>query len=642
MLGAGLSKSLDRHLSHKFVFTLSLCLISISLFFAVFILERYQAQLTRERGAASASVNHLLQVALENAMLKRDLAGLRTIVHRLGQQPNIRNAFITNLELEIRFASNPEWLGRGLGVGSADDPWQLDMQRLAREGAFTRFLHDERGGEILRSVNPVANREACVGCHDEPAKNPINGILFIDYDAAPLRERAREDALLLLGAGLLALLFTVGVMIWFMRRFVLRPVARLAEASRALAEGELTHRARLASRDELGLLARTFNRMAANLQRGMDALAQQKAFLQALIDAVPEGIRVIDQDYRVVLANRVYHQQLGKREGEAVDEPCYVSSHRRQTPCPATLVTCPLEHIRESGQPLKLMDEFRRGELGDLPVEVCAAPVAGGRDQAGEPRLLIVEAIRDLRQATEFSHEQKLSSIGQLAVSIAHEIHNPLASIRLALQGNLRALRAAHPDIAEIAQYLELVDDRIDHCMDITHRLLKLSNAGSERAQLLELAEIAEETLSLLRYEGRQKGIELETSAEAGEFRVLAVDAELRMLVLNLVQNAFHAMPEGGQVNVYLSHVGEEIELRVQDNGVAIPESMLDKIFDPFFTRRADGQTGTGLGLAICKNIVDRGGGRILARNNPERGACFVVYWPEARQTLMQGENYEL
>ncbi len=605
---------IQARLNRKFLFFLGAELLLASLVFLVLFIGLYGHQLTQERAQASAQVNRLLQTALENAMLKRDLDGLRDIIYYLGKQDNIRRVSIINPDREVRFSSLPE---------TVNDTMPPEPGGLTE--THTRFLVDEFGNEVLRSINPVHNREPCNRCHGPIDQHPINGILIVDYDAASLRDSATSTALALIGSGALVVLAALGGIWWMLQRHILAPVQRLQAASLQLSSGNLDARVAPTGQDELSQLGQVFDSMAGHLQDSMERIRQQEAFLQTVIDTMPDGVRVIDQSYTIVKANGAYCRQIGRSMEEVIGARCHASSHGLDAPCPATLLTCPLAEIAKDGKPLKCVQQFRSAQGQDIPVEVHSAPLT-----LADGRLLIIEVVRDLGKEIDFSHQQKLSALGQLAAGVAHEIRNPLASVRLALQGTLRESEQGRFNADEVTTYLRLIDGQVDKCIDVTDRLLRLAiNSGGER-QLVSVNPAISDTLSLLAWEAQANNITLRLLLDEAEPRVLINDSELRMVVLNLAQNAFHAMPKGGTLEITSRQVDDQVELEFVDNGSGIAPDHLARIFDPFFSVRADGSSGTGLGLTICRSLLEHWGGGISAFSQPGQGARFVVRLPAA------------
>ncbi len=617
-------------LTRKFVLgTVAGLLVTSIAFFFLFV-WLYRSQLERQRSQASIEVNRLLQASLENAMLKRDLDGLRQIVDRLGAQEEIHSVMIVNPHNEVRFASNPDMLGRHFDSQQADACAVCHTANGIKQQA-TIFVKNEQGQEILRSVNPVSNKPICNQCHGPVADNPINGVLFVDYDAGPIRRQARTTAMLFVGSGILVVLVTLSGGSWFMRRFVLRPVNQLANASRALGKGKLDTRINPSGTDELALLGHEFDHMAARLQKTLHEVQEKEHFSQALIDADPDGIRVIDNNFHVVMANRTYREQLGLKEHEAIGANCY-TSHGRQEPCPPTLETCPLHEIKNTGQPVKAVHRHIRANGDEFWVEIFAAPMQV--KIKGEQHILIVESVRDLAKGVAYSHEQKLSTIGQLATGVAHEIQNPLASIRLALQNAERNITYEKDNVEEFREYLKLVDEQVDRSIDVTERLLKLSKFSGGTPTLVMVNPAVSETLSLLNYEAQEQGIVINMDLDTNKPRVIASDGDLRMLVLNLTQNAFHSMPDGGELKIRTEATKESVEIVFEDTGVGMTPTEQMHIFDPFYSHRADEVQGTGLGLSIVKAIVERHHGFIEVKSHVAQGSRFQIVFPSAEKQL--------
>jgi signal transduction histidine kinase len=619
-------------LRRKFILGASIGLGTASLALLGLMAALYQHQLSQERSQASREINHLLEAALENAMLKRDLPGLRDIIDRLGRQQGARGAMIIAPDGEIRFASNPAHLGKHFTL-----PRQY-MDAMSRPGGGPLpaiFTVDEQGHEVMRSLNPVRNQARCATCHGDPASRPMNGLLVVDYDATPIRRQAALSAVALAGMGLFLLAATLFGSAWFIHRYVLRPASRLADLSRALSDGRLDSRVQLDGDDELAQLGNTFNNMAQRLQEHIRRVDEQEAFLEALVDAIPDGIRVIDAEtFEIVLDNRAYRRLLAlPDEARTRGTTCHASSHGRDTPCPAYLARCPISETALTQAPLKTLMEFNRADGGKTKVEVFAAPMAARLD--GHERRYVVESSRDLRQVVAFSQEQRLAEVALLATGVAHEIHNPLTSIRIALHATRRITDADPAQYATINDYLRLVDQEIDRCIDVTARLLKLGAAPTPSPQLVDINRAADETLSLLAWEARERGVEIATDWLEPAPRALATDADVRMIALNLIQNALHAMPGGGRLTVGSRRDAEGVGLYVEDTGVGISELDRQHIFEPFFSQRADGVRGTGLGLSICEAVAASHGGRIACASTLGRGSRFSLILPDpSRQDM--------
>jgi len=614
--------SIGRSLERDLLLRLGIvAVITLFLLLVVFFLA-YRVQLQEERANASLGVNLLLQASLENAMLKRDVPGLADIVRRLGDQPGIRRVMILNPGGEVRFASDAQALGNRHPELTALAPGS---------GPRTEFVRDALGEEMLRSINPVPNKPPCEGCHGAVGMHAVNGILVVDYDAREVRRKAWLGAAALSLAGTGVLVLMLGMLWHLLHRRVLVPVARLSEASAAIEAGRLDQPVRIEGNDELAALAGRFNRMAGRIAEQMAEIRNHEAYLQQVLDGLPDGVRVIDAaDKRIVLANHAYCRQLGEEHGAVIGRTCHSSSHRRDTACIATMVVCPLVECRQEGTVLKATHRHQCADGRALPVEIHAARIGIGG------KAYIVESIRDLSEIARISHEQRLSELGLLAAGVAHEIHNPLASIRLVVQGLTRELRSGGSDPAKAGQYLELIDGEIDNCITVTRRLLLLSRQPEGRRQLVEVVAAIDDALRLLDYDAQARGVRQEFLPPSSPIHVLADEGEVRMILLNLLQNAHHAMPNGGVVTVRAGVRGDEVAIEVADSGCGIPAEYLEHIFDPFFSRRADDVAGTGLGLTIVRNIVERFGGSIDVDSVAGEGARFTVRLPLASAAMTE------
>jgi signal transduction histidine kinase len=136
-----------------------------------------------------------------------------------------------------------------------------------------------------------------------------------------------------------------------------------------------------------------------------------------------------------------------------------------------------------------------------------------------------------------------------LAAGIAHEIHNPLGSVRLGVQGLAREIRETNVSVEQIADYLVLIDQEIDNCIAVTRRLLLLARPPTNSLQLVVLGEALSDTLKLLAFDAQSHAIVQQLELPDAQLRVFADEAEIRMIFLNLIQNAHHAMPNGGTLD---------------------------------------------------------------------------------------------
>ncbi len=255
---------------------------------------------------------------------------------------------------------------------------------------------------------------------------------------------------------------------------------------------------------------------------------------------------------------------------------------------------------------------------------------------------------RKVQQKTkEVVRGEQLASVGFLAAGVAHEINNPLASIALCAESLEQ--RFAEEDLntdedTEVAepsvvrQYLKMIQDEAFRCKEITERLLDFSRLGDVEKHSTNLTELTESVIRMIKHLGKYKEKEIELLAP--ETVIASVNAqEIKQVLLNLITNALDSLDPGGRVSVTLKRRGELATLTVKDNGCGMTDEVQKNLFEPFFTRRRDGQ-GTGLGMSITYRIVTDHGGDIEPHSaGPGTGSTFIVSLPLTNHDEKQSQK---
>lgn len=568
-----------------------------------------------EQEQAAARLVQVFEASLHTSMLQRDLPSLQRTLEVLGQAPGITQARLLNVQGDVRFASRAAALDVRI-------PLECKQPDCA-DATLQNHWVDTPQGIALQVRYPIHNRSQCSQCHGERHAHPVNGVLLIDFEVVPTGLGGSRQALLL-GLGIAALLLFGAIMAWTMRRVVTQPLQHMADVSQRLAIGDFDARVHTSSNDEIGRVGQQFNVMADHVAQTVARLLKQQQFLQDLVNAVPDPLLVIGPDWQIRIANTAYVRLIGHDPQTPVRGCCYKVGRGEKEPCPSTMVTCPVLQAREN-QTLRTVMALRHRDGSDLPVEIDAAQLSFN----GE--MLTVEILRPLNEAIRYSQEHRLSTIGLLANGVAHEIHNPLASIRLALQASLRGLAKGDMDTAELVHYLQLVDSQIDRCVATTQRLMQMSHPPGDSLVPVQLITAIDDTVALLGEEARMRQVEFRFEHSGHAIWIQGDNAELRQVFVNLLHNAMHAMTQGGAVSIEIETSNASVVvIRVADTGVGIPPENLSRIFLPFFSRRADGQAGMGLGLAVCKSIVDRCGGTIAVASELGKNTVFTITLPLA------------
>jgi PAS domain S-box-containing protein len=243
----------------------------------------------------------------------------------------------------------------------------------------------------------------------------------------------------------------------------------------------------------------------------------------------------------------------------------------------------------------------------------------------------LVAVGRDLSERRAFeeqlSQSEKLAALGVMAGGIAHELRNPLSASFSAAQ----FLRDGVPDPEFRAECVQKILQGIERASTIIENLLRFARPSeSDRMGAVDLVPVVRETVGLLAHQVGLRKIILTEDYPAAAVPVIGNTNLLQQVVMNLILNAYHAMPDGGELGIAVHQEAVEAVVRVRDTGSGIAPANLGKIFDPFFTTRAVGR-GTGLGLSICYTIIKQHGGRIDVDSVEGRGSTFTVRLPRAQ-----------
>lgn len=222
---------------------------------------------------------------------------------------------------------------------------------------------------------------------------------------------------------------------------------------------------------------------------------------------------------------------------------------------------------------------------------------------------------------------QRLSSVGELASSIAHEFNNILTTIINSAKLGLR-----NADLSEKQQAFERVIKAGQRAAVIAGGMLGFARKSGSHRQKCDIARLVEEVLILTEKDLMKHRVQVDTRFLSRP-AIWAVPGQIEQILVNLVINARQAMPNGGRLRIEVREnpASDQVEIKVADTGVGIPPDQLRQIFEPFFTTKQPdeyGRGGTGLGLSVCRQIIEQHHGRIRAESAAGKGSTFTVKLP--------------
>lgn len=434
-----------------------------------------------------------------------------------------------------------------------------------------------------------------------------------------LREHVTSSILIVAVTSLMVVLCA-----WFLSRGITRPLELLAEGARRVAEGSPGNRVEIASSDELGELADSFNKMASELEsrknsllRTLDELSssrreilEERNFKESVLESISSAILTVSSDGILTSSNGT-----GKRFlGESARPGAHFSEVFQGWGDMAQRLAMVLKGEKGYGrEPLVVeRDEVPRYfEVGFFPI---------GEERSGGITITMRDETVRERLREEMTRMDRLASLGKLSAGIAHEVRNPLTGVSLLLD-DLHD-RAPHDPESQVMMRKALAEiERVERLVSAL-----LNFAAPPRAQFREgeLNRVVQDTVLLLRRQCEHQGVEL--SFAAGEVPRFSFDFEkIKQALLNLVKNALEALPREGRIGIETWATDDSATITVTDNGPGIAPGDLPLIFEPFFTRKG---AGTGLGLSITQRIVEEHHGRIAAESGVGKGTTFTIQLP--------------
>jgi PAS domain S-box-containing protein len=352
-----------------------------------------------------------------------------------------------------------------------------------------------------------------------------------------------------------------------------------------------------------------------------------EAKIRRLVDANIIGIVFWNFEGRVIEANEAFLRMVGYGREDLVSGRV---SWREITPDKwREADEQALAELAATGVCEPFEKEYSRKDGSHVPVLVGAAFLEGSRDQGVAfvldltERKLAEETVRKTR--AELAHVARVTTMGELVTSIAHEVNQPLAAIVTNAQICLRWLTRDVPNLEEVREAAELIARDGKRASDVISRIRALvRKTGSEKEQL-NINQAIEEVVHLTEDEALRKGVVLRTELTVDLPFVLGDRVQLQQVLLNLILNGVEAMSSVAdgrrELLVYSRlHESKQVLVGVQDSGIGIEPENLKKIFDPFYTTKSQGM---GMGLAISRSIVENHGGKLWASRNDGPGATF-------------------
>jgi nitrogen fixation/metabolism regulation signal transduction histidine kinase len=469
-----------------------------------------------------------------------------------------------------------------------------------------------------------------------------------------LVQRQRKVRLLgisTLGLMTLLLLFASTWVAIHLARGLAAPIKSLAEASKEVARGNLSHRVTTPAEDELALLADSFNQMtaqleenrrhieagAATLQEKNQAIEERRNYIETVLNSLSTGVVSLDKNDCVTTINVAAVSILKLSEAP----PAWAKLSTLLSQEDRDVLERLLRRARRAGRAAEQSQLTRGSVAGSIPVALTATAL--GNPGANRGVVLVIDDLSELLTA------QRAAAWSEVARRIAHEIKNPLTPIQLSAERIARQFgmrvngsgeylsahggngNASEDDAEELKRVVEECTTSITRevaglkaLVDEFSRFARMPNPQRAPGDLNEVIRQA----SLL-YEDRLNGAELRLQLADNLPMAMLDGGQIKRVFVNLTDNALEALAPDGERHVTIATsydaARETLVAQVEDTGEGIPMSDIKRLFQPYYSTRG---RGTGLGLAIVQRIISEHGGRIYAEANQPRGARFVIELP--------------
>jgi signal transduction histidine kinase len=267
-----------------------------------------------------------------------------------------------------------------------------------------------------------------------------------------------------------------------------------------------------------------------------------------------------------------------------------------------------------------------RDEAGDVAKWYGSAIEIDDLKRAEEER----ERVRQLQ--LELAHTNRVTTMGELTASIAHEIRQPISAASTNAKTCLRWLGREQPNLEQAREAVSRIVQNVTRASDIISRILVLFKKGEQQRESVDVNEVIGEIVSLLRSEARRHAISIHSELAPEMPHVMADRVQLQQVVMNLMRNGMDAIHEAaiaGDLTIRSQrNAVDQLLVSISDTGIGLPSDQAGKVFDAFFTTKPQ---GTGMGLSISRSIIESHGGRLWATGNPDRGTTFQFTLPIGR-----------
>ncbi|HEY2493624.1 MAG TPA: ATP-binding protein [Paenibacillus sp.] len=471
------------------------------------------------------------------------------------------------------------------------------------------FEKDINGVKVLKSFVPITTNKDLY-------------VISIVMDYAAISSVMKEQLMMNIWISFM-LLCVVFLGSAILSGIITSPIQDMLKKVNDVSDGQFNTYLTVRGNDELGLLAKRINAMTHNIKYSTGKLKQMvdenrsvKEHLESVINQTADAIHMLDLGENVIQVNKAFEELYGWKKDEVIGRAlCFVPDFLEEE-----------EEERQkqilNGVQLPAIETIRLKEDGStVEVSISTSPV---RNEEGDI-VSLISVSRDMTERNRMEEllrrSEKLTTVGQLAAGVAHEIRNPLTTLRGFMQLQQESMQL-NP------QHINIMLSELDRINLIVSEFLILAKPQAVQFQEKDVRYILRDVVSLLDSQAHLFGIEFKYEFTDKLTMVHCEVNQLKQVFINVLKNAIEAMPQGGTITLYLFLSGvQHIGITIEDEGVGISEDMMPMLGEPFFSNK---ESGTGLGLMVSQRIIQAHKGMMEVKSELDKGTQITILLPSA------------
>lgn len=599
-------------LGKKLSITISLLIFSFSLLLSLFVISQSAKTMDEQLKERGFEIAKRISLLSGDFILHDDIWELYKIVRDTtkeeGSVENIVSyAMILDKSGNLLVHSDP--LSARLG-----EPLELKGLDMDQIGSKDIKIEDKRDKDTIYEITSMVY-----------SRNDKIGITRIGITKRHLEERIRmlKKRVILISAILGFFGIIAGL---FISRRLTRPLYQLTRLTTTLTDADFDFNKEKkiedikvsfkGGKDEIGLLAESFHGMIKRLEKTINELRRSEERHRSLWEHAEDPMIRFTLDKKIIAVNKRVEDVIGYPRQQIIGSDIYSIINDNCRNIFDEIFQYTLIKGKAPTTEMEILTVDRRV----LTMEVDIRPVTDNNEV-----IALQSHFRDISKRKEIEQElikaARFGAMGELALTLSHEINNPLGIIMGFTQRLLDKVNAAHP----FYESMRIITEEGKRCKKIMENLLTFSRPPSFEYSFVDLQGLVEDSLELLSPSLQKHEISVEKSIPDDLPELYADPSQIKQVLINIFLNAVDAMPQGGKLIISASLEDPYINIIISDSGMGIKRENLDRLFTPFFSTK---EGGTGIGLLISKRIVEGHGGRIAIESELGVGATCLIWLP--------------